>query len=182
LRIQLVALMAALLLASGCVRAQQAPGLPATVLSISDGDSLRVQLHGQLRRVRLACIDAPELDQEPQGPASRAYLQTRLRQGTQVRLLPYDTDRHGRLVAEVISDTNLNLALVEAGQAFVFPKHVRQCNAEEFRAAEGRAYRARLGIWRFPGGILRPWEFRRQQHSESRTERRDDRPWTNGSA
>lgn len=171
MRFQFVALVAALLLASGCVRAQEAPGLPATVLSISDGDSIRVRLHGQLRRVRLACIDAPELDQEPQGAASRAYLQSLLRQGSHVRLLPYDTDRHGRLVAEVIGDTNLNLALVEDGQAFVFPKHVHQCDAEEFRAAERRASRAGLGIWRFPGGITRPWDFRRQQ----RTDRRDDR-------
>jgi endonuclease YncB( thermonuclease family) len=163
LRIQFVALVAALLLTSGCVRAQEAPGLSATVLSISDGDSIRVRLHGQLRKVRLACIDAPELDQEPQGAASRAYLQSRLRQGSQVRLLPFDTDRHGRLVAEVIGDVNLNLALVEDGQAFVYPKHVHQCDAEEFRAAERRAARAGLGIWRFPGGITRPWEFRRQQ-------------------
>jgi len=162
-RIRLLALVAALLLTSGCVRAEPGAGLPATVLSISDGDSIRVRLHGQLRKVRLACIDAPELDQEPQGAASRSYLQNRLRQGTQVRLLPYDTDRHGRLVAEVIGETNLNLALVEDGQAFVYPKHVHQCDAEEFRAAERRASRAGLGIWRFPGGITRPWEFRRQQ-------------------
>jgi endonuclease YncB( thermonuclease family) len=170
LRIQFVALLAVLLLASGCVRAQEASGLPATVLAISDGDSIRVRLHGQLRRVRLACIDAPELDQVPQGAASRAYLQTRLRQGSQVRLLPYDTDRHGRLVAEVIGDTNLNLALVEHGQAFVFPKHVHQCNAEEFRDAERRASRANLGIWRFPGGITRPWQFRRQHPTDRREE------------
>jgi len=170
LRIQFVALLAVLLLASGCVRAQEASGLPATVLAISDGDSIRVRLHGQLRRMRLACIDAPELDQVPQGADSRAYLQTRLRQGSQVRLLPYDTDRHGRLVAEVIGDTNLNLALVEDGQAFVYPKHVHQCNAEEFRAAERRASRASLGIWGFPGGITRPWQFRRQHPTDRRDE------------
>lgn len=180
MRIQFVALLAALLLTSGCVRAQQASGLPATVLTISDGDSIRVRLHGQLRRVRLACIDAPELDQVPQGAASRAYLQSRLRQGSQVRLLPYDTDRHGRLVAEVIGDTNLNLALVENGQAFVYPKHVHQCNAQEFRAAEERASRASLGIWRFPGGITRPWAFRRKQHPTSRTERRGERSSMDG--
>jgi endonuclease YncB( thermonuclease family) len=174
LRIQFVALVAVLLLASGCVRAQEVPGLPATVLSIGDGDSIRVRLHGQMRKVRLACIDAPELDQVPQGAASRAYLQSRLRQGSQVRLLPYDTDRHGRLVAEVIGDTNLNLALVEDGQAFVFPKHVHQCDAAEFRAAERRASRASLGIWRFPGGITRPWEFRRQQRSDPGAESRRD--------
>jgi endonuclease YncB( thermonuclease family) len=135
----------------------------ATVLAIGDGDTLRVSQGENTITVRLACIDAPELDQPSDGTASRTYLRSRLRRGSQVRLIPHATDRHGRLVAEVISDTNLNLALVEDGQAFVYPRHVHQCDEAAFRAAEGRASRAGLGIWRVRGGIFRPWDHRQRQ-------------------
>ncbi len=156
-----------LLTLSSCAQARELPGLPATVLSVRDGDSLWVRLHGQRRTVRLACIDAPELDQAPHGAASRAYLRTRLPPGTPVRLLQHDTDRHGRLVAEVIGDINYNLALVEDGQAFVYPRHVHQCDEREFRAAEFRASRHRHGIWQEPGGITRPWDHRRDRRRET---------------
>ena len=35
------------------------PASAATVLSVGDGDTLRVDEGGNLRTVRLACIDAP---------------------------------------------------------------------------------------------------------------------------
>jgi micrococcal nuclease len=44
----------------------------ATVVSIGDGDSLRVRLGGEVRSVRLACIDAPERAQIPWGQQARA--------------------------------------------------------------------------------------------------------------
>jgi hypothetical protein len=31
--------------------------------------------------------------------------------------------------------------------------------------AEARASRARLGVWQVPGGITRPWDFRRARRS-----------------
>ena len=137
----------------------------ATVLSIGDGDTIRV-LQGQQRiTVRLACIDAPEMAQAPYGAQSRAYLQTRLRIGAPVTLLPQTVDRYGRTVAEVIGEVNLNLAMVEDGQAFAYRQYLSQCNAQEYLDAEFRASRSRYGVWRTPGGITRPWEFRRARRS-----------------
>ena len=46
----------------------------ATVMSIGDGDTLRLRQAGRLLTVRLACIDAPELTQRPWGPLARHYL------------------------------------------------------------------------------------------------------------
>ena len=54
----------------------------------------------------------------PYGQQSRSDLQTRLAKGWEVTILPRTTDRCGRTVAEVISDININLVLVEDGQAF----------------------------------------------------------------
>ncbi|WP_259727879.1 MULTISPECIES: thermonuclease family protein [unclassified Synechococcus] len=91
----------------------------ATVLSIGDGDTIRVQQGQQRITVRLACIDAPEMAQAPHGAQARRYLQSRLRLGSSVTLRPQTVDRYGRTVAEVISGVNINLALVEDGLAFV---------------------------------------------------------------
>ena len=49
---------------------------------------------------------------------SRAYLQQRLPRGQLVSILPHTTDRYGRTVAEVFSDSNINLVMVEVGQAY----------------------------------------------------------------
>ena len=135
----------------------------ATVLSIGDGDTIRVRQAGKALTVRLACIDAPETAQSPYGQQARSYLQQRLPVGREVRLDIKTTDRYGRLVAEVFSGININLALVEDGQAFVYRQYLGGCDADAYLAAEDRASRARLGVWQVPGGITRPWDFRRQR-------------------
>ena len=45
----------------------QSRSVRATVLSIGDGDTIRVRQAGQALTVRLACIDAPETAQSPWG-------------------------------------------------------------------------------------------------------------------
>ena len=138
-----------------------AQGSSATVVSIGDGDTIRVGQAGRLVTVRLACIDAPEMAQEPYGAQARRYLQTRLPIGSSVRLIRQTTDRYGRTVAEVIGGVNLNLALVEDGLAFAYRQYLAGCNAREYLDAEYRASRRRYGVWQVAGGITRPWDFRR---------------------
>jgi len=132
----------------------------ARVVSIGDGDTLRVRRGEQLETIRLACIDAPERAQAPYGERARRYLQMRLPLDQEVTVHPLGTDRYGRTVAEVIGEINLNLALVEDGEAFVYPQYLGQCDANEYLQAEYRARRHRYGIWQVPGGIERPWDFR----------------------
>jgi endonuclease YncB( thermonuclease family) len=138
-----------------------AQGVKATVLSIGDGDTIRVRQAGKALTVRLACIDAPETAQSPYGQQARTYLQQRLPIGREVSLNLKTTDRYGRSVAEVFSGVNINLALVEDGQAFAYRQYLSGCDAKAYLEAEERASRARLGVWQVPGGITRPWDFRR---------------------
>jgi endonuclease YncB( thermonuclease family) len=132
-----------------------------TILSIGDGDTIRVRQGGKVLTVRLACIDAPETAQGPYGQQARAYLQQQLPIGREVSLDIKTTDRYGRMVAEVISDININLVMVEDGQAFAYRQYLGGCNAKEYLDAEYRASRRRFGVWQAPGGITRPWDFRR---------------------
>ena len=152
----LLLVLAALLPGAGSAEA-----LKAEVLSIGDGDTIRVRQGGRAITVRLACIDAPETAQSPYGRQARSYLQQRLPIGREVILHVKTTDRYGRTVAEVISDININLAMVEDGQAFVYRQYLGGCDAKEYLDAEFRASRHRYGVWQVEGGITRPWEFRK---------------------
>ena len=138
-----------------------AASYPATVLSVGDGDTLRVSRQGLPITIRLACIDAPETAQAPWGQQSRAYLMQRLPRGREVSIQPHATDRYGRTVAEVISDININLVMVEDGQAFAYRRYLSSCDAKEYLDAEYRASRHRYGVWQVEGGITRPWDYRR---------------------
>ena len=156
----LLLVLAALLPGAGSAQA-----LKGEVLSIGDGDTIRVRQGGRAITVRLACIDAPETAQRPYGQQARSYLQQRLPVGREVSLDVKTTDRYDRSVAEVISDTNINLAMVEDGQAFAYRQYLGGCDAKEYLDAEYRASRRRYGVWQVPGGITRPWDFRRGRSS-----------------
>jgi endonuclease YncB( thermonuclease family) len=141
------------------------PRPAATVLSIGDGDTIRVRQDGKAITVRLACIDAPETAQRPYGQNARQYMQQRLPVGSTVTLEQKTSDRYGRLVAEVFNGININLAMVEDGQAFAYRQFLSDCNAREYLDAEYRANRRRYGVWQVEGGITRPWEFRKSRRA-----------------
>ena len=158
-------LMSGTITSTGAVAAAPDGGFKATVISVGDGDTMQVSTGSRPLTIRLACIDAPETAQSPYGQQARAYLQQRLPRGRQVSILPHTTDRYGRTVAEVISDININLVMVEDGQAFAYRRYLSGCNAKEYLDAEYRASRRRYGVWQVEGGITRPWDFRRGRTS-----------------
>ena len=135
------------------------------MLSIGDGDTIRIRQAGKAITVRLACIDAPELAQSPWGQQARSDLQQGLPIGRAVTLEVKSTDRYGHSVAEVISEININLAMVEDGQAFADRQVLGGCDAREYLGAEDRASRRRYGVWQVEGGITRQWDFRRRRRS-----------------
>jgi endonuclease YncB( thermonuclease family) len=168
-RAGLLALLLAgvLLLTPACAAVSQPSG--ARVVSVGDGDSIQVRQEGQLLRVRLACIDAPEQSQRPHGQQAHRELRQQLPIGSTVVLAVKATDRYGRTVAEVYrQNSNINLAMVEAGEAFAYPRHLHQCKGQDYLDAEQRARQRGGGIWQHPEGIMRPWNFRRTSAAHPR--------------
>ncbi|MEY4430890.1 MAG: hypothetical protein RLZZ533_826 [Cyanobacteriota bacterium] len=157
----LLALISSALLALG--------GTEATVVAVRDGDTVRVRREGELVAVRLACIDAPELRQQPQGPAARWQLRELLPPGSAVQLRRFATDRYGRLVAELRTarGVNVNQRLVEQGAAFVYWAYIRGCDRQSYARLETQARLKRLGVWAVPGGLERPWELRARSRRSS---------------
>lgn len=127
------------------------------VLNVYDGDTVTLNCGGGRERVRLHCIDAPEMGQVPWGRRSRDHL--RRITPAQVRLVAHDRDRYGRLIGELYDgERSLNLALVEAGEAAVYPRY---CRDPRYPRTERAARQAGLGIWAEPGQQQRPWEWRK---------------------
>lgn len=130
----------------------------ATVLSIGDGDTLRViDASGQRVTIRLACIDAPE-SKQPGGAQARAFLAALAPIGSAVTVRPHSTDRYRRMVAEAGA---VNWAMVAGGHAFAYRRYLTRCDRRHYLAAEGAAQRERLGLWATPGGGVRPWDWRK---------------------
>ena len=155
----------ALLLALCCTRAVNA----ATVVSVGDGDTIRVSEGSRRITVRLACIDAPESSQRPWGARSTAFLKQLTPVGSEVTLRVQTTDRYGRTVAELLNrGGNVNQLMVGAGQAFAYRRYLGQCNAQRYLQLEAEAKRQGKGVWSVgPSGITRPWDYRRGRRNRA---------------
>ena len=141
----------------------------ATVVSVGDGDTIRVSEGSRRLTIRLACIDAPETSQRPWGPRSTAFLKQLTPVGSEVTLRVQTTDRYGRTVAELLNSRgNVNQLMVEAGQAFAYRQYLRQCDAQKYLQLEADAKRQGKSVWSDgPSGITRPWDYRRGRRSRS---------------
>lgn len=127
----------------------------ATVVHVSDGDTISVEVDGRVERVRILGADTPEVvdPRKPVqcfGPEASAYTKRRLAPGTRVTL---ETDaevrdKYGRLLAYVyVGGVRYDDELLRLGYArlLIIPPngvHARAMLQEEL---EARA--ARRGLW-----------------------------------
>ncbi|WP_225885210.1 thermonuclease family protein [Leptolyngbya sp. KIOST-1] len=144
-------------------RAAAAKTLPtATVVSVGDGDTLRVQGPEGTITLRLACVDAPETNQAF-GPEAALRLRQLLPTGQSVTVRAIERDRYDRTVAEIYSGgQSVGLQLVREGYAVVYTQYLDGCaaTAADYRQAEAAARAAGLNFWSQPQPTL-PWDFRR---------------------
>lgn len=132
-----------------------------TSVKVVDGDSLR----DGVEDIRLHGIDAPEYQQNcsdkngkdyPCGRQSARYLRKLVGRST-VSCEVIDTDRYDRTVGVCTAEgVELNKAMVEAGWAVAYIRH-----SLNYVRAEGKAQRARRGIWQ---GRFEPPEEWRNAH------------------
>ena len=140
-----------------------AQSLPARVSGVGDGDPITVDQAGEKVKVRMSCIDAPELKQGLVGETSRNRLKALLPMGTSVTLRVVDQDQYGRTVAEVFKGSqSINLVMVQEGQAVIYRQYFNGCRAskDQYEQAEFRAKQRKLAFWRQSSPVM-PWDFRR---------------------
>jgi micrococcal nuclease len=129
-------------------------GETARVVGIVDGDTIKVEMQGQVYRLRYIGMNAPELDTPSGTPepyaVDAAEANRRLVDG-QIVTLEKDisnTDRYGRLLRYVyVGSTFVNAELVQHGLAWshVYKPDIRL--QETIKAAEIQARDAHYGLW-----------------------------------
>ena len=98
------------------------------IASCYDGDTCTSSVG---EKIRLACIDTPELRGKRANPvpakAARDYLRA-LVVGQQVGLRRISTDRYDRTVGELFIDaSNVQQRMVASGHAAIYWKYAHQC-------------------------------------------------------
>ena len=134
--------------------------------SIYDGDTLRVVRGQEELKIRFCGIDAPE-KKMPMGIESRDHLRSLVDiSNGEVLLVPIETDRYDRTVAELyVKDSrstaiNLNVQMVRDGYAWHYERYSGNCPIrDEFAVAQELAQDEGLGIWQ--GNPQPPWEWRK---------------------
>lgn len=139
--------------------------------SIYDGDTFRVRCDNQEQKIRLCGIDAPEAKQ-PLGIESRNYLRSLVASSQgQVIVIEMDRDKYGRSVAEVLLESpsgeqSVQEEMLKAGMAYHYKQFSANChNRDVFDTAEEIAKAQQRGVWGFPNGGERPWDYRKQDKS-----------------
>ncbi len=142
---------------------------PATVVSISDGDTVRVDINGEMESLRLILIDTPET-RDPNDPVecfgaeAMAFTKRLLPKGTTVYLEQdiSDRDRYGRMLRYIWLEGDngeallFNEMLVREGYAvlYTYPPDVKY--VDRIRAAQDAAVAEQAGLWAACGGADTP--------------------------
>ena len=139
--------------------------LAAQLVRVVDGDTFSLAAQGQVVRVRLADVDAPERDQ-PHGDVATARAAELLAAGP-VAVMAVAVDRYGRTVARVrAAGDDLAWRLVREG--LVWPD-CHQCGLDDrlYFAVYGALARwSGTGLWA-DAAPVKPATWRRQQNAEA---------------
>ena len=126
------------------------------LLKVIDGDTIHSEYNGNLYRIRLLEIDAPETDQ-PHGLNSKNYLKKLLSGGT-VDAYVKGKDRYGRHLARLyLNNKDINKMMVKTGNAWVYEKY---SSDDSFYSLQNSAKEKRLGLWSSDKPV-KPWEWRK---------------------
>ena len=124
------------------------------VTRVIDGDPFVASGHDAIVKVRLDCVDAPELMRGERSPG-QPFSQTakdhleKLVLDKSVNLKAYGLGGFNRPLCEVfIDNSNVNLAMINSGLAEVYRgKKQKGFNLGPYLKAEAKAKASKMGVW-----------------------------------
>ena len=147
-------------------------------VSVADGDTITVKRNGETKKIRFCGIDAPEKSQtlgkqsteKLRSACSSASLSLVQLAKNQVIIIPVETDRYGRTVAEVMAavsgewgeEISFQEEMLKSGLAYYYRKYAANCpNHLAFERAEEIGKSSKAGVWSNPS-LEKPWEYRKR--------------------
>lgn len=140
-----------------CASLVQAEVFDAKVIAVMDGDTVLVLRDGNKIKVRMANIDAPELEQAF-GKESRDALAKRVLK-KQVRINSQAVDSYGRAIAEITLDgKSMNEAQLSNGMAWEY-SHFH--SNKRYAALSQYAQQNKRGLWAQSVDPVSPEQWRK---------------------
>ncbi|WP_417737743.1 thermonuclease family protein [Rosistilla oblonga] len=136
--------------------------LTGKIISVTDGDTIKILVNRKPVTVRLEGIDAPEAKQSF-GTKSKQAL-SEIVFGKTVVVKKTGEDRYGRTLGVImIGRVDVNAEMIEDGWAW----HYKKYNDEERLAKlEAKARSAKQGLWADPNPLA-PWEYRTRKRTSN---------------
>lgn len=127
------------------------------IVDVHDGDTVKVKdKYGELHKIRMAYIDAPELKQL-YGEEAKFPLIVYKDQSVKVKV--NSRDLYGREVAELFFEgKSLNLEQIQYGSAWVYDKYLDKNHKVIYEKAEQLAMENKVGLWGYE--YEKPCKFR----------------------
>lgn len=135
----------------------------ARVISVSDGDTIKVLKGKEQIKIRLQHIDCPEKKQ-PYGDIAKRFT-SQMVFNKQVKVINKgEKDRWGRLlgVIHTLEGVSLNKELVKNGLALHYRKYSKDSSYSQL---ETQARKNKTGMWSNPN-LIEPWVFRKRKSNK----------------
>lgn len=144
---------------------QKIVGEQVEVVSVIDGDTMKVKYDGKVSSVRFLLIDAPEMHHKTLGEqpfGKQAQMRNReLIDNAKVVSLEFDTtggdkeDKYGRLLAYVYADgKSVQEQLIREGLVRVgYVYNKKATHLQQYYDAQDEAKAAKRGIWQYNGYV-----------------------------
>ena len=138
------------------------------VLSVYDGDTIKVEKDGVIERIRFCGMDAPEISQ-PLGKESRNYLQSLIPSHNSVQISIIGTDRYNRKIGEIFVIANgtekfINEEMTKSGMAYNYDRYKNCPNQVAMGNGEAIAKSKKIGVW--SGNYEKPWDYRKSKRGK----------------
>ncbi|OUL23970.1 hypothetical protein BV378_20270 [Nostoc sp. RF31YmG] len=146
------------------------------VKSVADGDTITVKRGNETKKIRFCGIDSPEVKHnkqpgQPFGNEAREKLRSLVALAkNKVIIIPVETDRYGRTVAEVMAsvsgewgqEMSFQEEMLKSGLAYYYEKYAANCpNHDAFAQAQEIAIASKAGVWS-QSGLEKPWDYRKR--------------------
>ena len=164
----LIGLLASAAIPAMVVAAQAPPVQFVTVLKVNNGQEVLVEINGEGRAVRLACIQAPLYQQQPWSQQAKTTLSKALPKGSVVEMELRARDVYGRVVARLLKEkSDVASPLISKGEVFAYDGYLGRCDDLNYQELEREAQRRKEGVWGVKGGLPRPWDLIEASGSQS---------------